>query len=160
MERIAGLRPGARAVALAFLASGTVHLVRPSVFRPLVPPALPAKDELILVTGVAELACAIGLGRGARWAPAASVATLLAVWPGNWWMAIELQRQPTSPPMLRAAAWLRVPLQIPMILAALDPVARREPSLTGRPSWRHEPHWGSSRRRPVRPNRPARAPAR
>ena len=53
-RRIVGL-------ALLFIASGTTHLVRPQVFEPIVPRALPARRELVYASGVAELVCAAGL---------------------------------------------------------------------------------------------------
>ncbi len=114
------LRPGAQAVAGAFAVSGTVHLVRPRVFRPLIPPALPAPDAWTVGTGVAELVCAVGLARGARWAPAATTATLLVVWPGNAWHAVATQRS-SAHPALKAAVWARLPLQVPMLRAAAHP---------------------------------------
>ena len=40
----------------AFLVSGTVHLVRPETFEPLMPEMVPAHREVIYASGVAELA--------------------------------------------------------------------------------------------------------
>lgn len=114
------LRPGATGVVVAFSVSGAVHLLRPSVFRPLIPPGLPAPDAWIVATGLAELACAVGLVRGHRWAPAATAVTLAAVWPGNWWHAIATQRSGAHP-VVKAAVWARLPLQVPMMRAVLDP---------------------------------------
>jgi uncharacterized membrane protein len=119
-RRLAHLKPGARAIAAAFVISGTIHLARPQVFDPLMPPALPAPQAWIAGTGVAELVSAGGLLAGTRWGPGAATLTLLAVWPGNWWYAMRLQGTDAQP-ALRAAAWLRVPLQIPMLAAVHDP---------------------------------------
>ena len=47
-----------------FITSGTTHLVKPQVFEPLVPHALPRRRELIYASGVAELVCAAGLLNG------------------------------------------------------------------------------------------------
>ena len=60
----------------AFAASGAVHLVRPEVYEPLMPSFVPKHREVILGSGVAELACAAGLlhprsRRAAGWASAA-----------------------------------------------------------------------------------------
>ena len=121
------LRMGATGVVVAFSVSGAAHLLRPSLFRPLIPPALPGPDAWIIATGVAELTCAVGLVRGYRWAPAATAVTLAAVWPGNWWHAIVTQRS-ASHPAVKAAVWARLPLQVPMMRAALDPY--REDPLT------------------------------
>lgn len=114
------LRSPSRVVVAAFAASGVAHLVRPGLFRPLIPPALPEPQAWVIATGVAELACAVGLVRGSRWAPAASVATLVVVWPGNWYHALVVQRS-GAPSVVKAALWIRLPLQVPMIAAALDP---------------------------------------
>jgi uncharacterized membrane protein len=111
-------------VAALFAASGTLHLVRPRVFTPLIPPALPRPTEIVYASGVAELACAGGLARRARWAGPASAALLLAVLPGNVQMAADAtaaaRRRPTPARVgLAVACWLRVPLQLPLVAAAL-----------------------------------------
>lgn len=121
----APLSPVARAVTGAFLVSGVVHLVRPQVFEPLVPRALPRRRELVLVSGVAELACAAGLLTPAlrRPAGAASAALLVAVWPGNVQMALDahraVRRRGSTPrrELRRAVTLARIPLQVPMIRA-------------------------------------------
>jgi len=48
-------------LAALFIASGLVHLVRPRVYLTMMPPYLPYPSELILVSGVAEIAGGIGL---------------------------------------------------------------------------------------------------
>ena len=115
----APLRRDAKIVIGAFLASGTVHLVRPEVFEPLMPGWVPAHREVILGSGVAELACAVGLlaPPTRRLAGLASAALLVAVFPGNVKMALDAQRGRNTG--LKAAAWARLPLQLPMIRGAL-----------------------------------------
>ena len=44
-----------------FTVSGVVHLARPRTYEPLMPDWVPAHREVILGSGVAELACAAGL---------------------------------------------------------------------------------------------------
>jgi uncharacterized membrane protein len=102
-----------------FLASGAVHLVRPQVYEPLMPAWVPAHREVILVSGLAELACAVGMAapRTRRLAGWASVALLLGVWPGNLQMALDSNRSRNT--AFKAAAWGRMPLQLPMIRAAV-----------------------------------------
>lgn len=107
-----------KGIIAAFAASGVVHLVRPQVFEPLIPAALPAPRALVYGSGAAELACAAGLATRQPWAPVASAALLIAVWPGNWTMALDWQRSPGVHPVAKAAAWLRLPLQLPLIRAA------------------------------------------
>ena len=99
--------------------SGTVHLVKPEVFLPLMPSWVPTHREVILASGVAELALALGLvlpptRKVAGWA---SVALLLGVWPGNLQMALDSRRSKST--AFKVAAWGRMPLQIPMIRAAI-----------------------------------------
>ena len=107
-----GLRIGALVVAALFLASGVLHLVNPAAFVWLMPPWLPLQTELIVISGAMELAAAIGLVFKQRWAPIVTVITLLAVWPANWWFAIDSL---TSNPDIALIAWLRLPLQLPLL---------------------------------------------
>jgi len=113
------LPTGTRALAASFAVSGVVHLVRPQVFDPLVPRALPAPRALVYASGVAELACAAGLLARRRWAPRASAALLVAVWPGNAQHAVSTQRSRRASPAVKAAVWARLPLQLPLIRTAL-----------------------------------------
>ena len=106
---------GTKIVAGVFLASGIVHLVRPQVYEPLVPRGLPARRAIIVGSGVAELVCAAGLLSRQPWAPAASSALLVAVWPGNVTMAVAWQRSEKVSPPMKAVAWARLPLQLPLI---------------------------------------------
>ncbi len=117
-----GLRIGALVVAALFVASGVLHLVNPSAFLWLMPPWLPLKTELIVISGVMELASAIGLIFKMRWAPLLTVLTLLAVWPANWWFAIDSL---TSNPEIALIAWLRLPLQLPLLYWAYKAEVRK-----------------------------------
>ena len=111
-------------VAALFLGSGTLHLVRPESFISLVPSGMPARDAVILVSGVAELICAAGLVARAGWAGPASAMLLVAIFPGNLAFALDTAADPTAPLLLVVAAWARLPVQVPLIWAALQ--ARRD----------------------------------
>jgi uncharacterized membrane protein len=106
-----------------FAASGTVHLVRPQAFAAIMPRAIPGRlhKNLIYLSGLIELVCAVGLFRRTRWATPASVAVLGAVFPANLQMALDAGsgRNPgaADKPLL---AWGRLPLQIPMVWAAIQ----------------------------------------
>jgi len=109
----------AKLLAAGFAGSGAVHLAKPEVYEPLMPSWVPAHREVILGSGLAELALALGLvlpptRRLAGWA---SVGLLLAVWPGNLQMALDSNR--SSSAAFKVAAWGRLPLQVPMIRAAV-----------------------------------------
>lgn len=122
------LAAGPRAVAAAFLASGVLHVVRPGVFEPIVPRPLPYKRELVYASGLAELACAVGLlvPRTRRFAGLASAALLVAVFPANVQMALDARSaitrkgSTTSRQVLCAVAIARLPLQVPLIRWALQ----------------------------------------
>jgi uncharacterized membrane protein len=109
----------AKLLVAIFLGSGAVHLMKPEVYEPLMPSFVPAHREVILASGVAELACAVGLvlpptRRAAGWA---SAALLVGVWPGNLRMALDSNR--SSSTAFKVAAWGRMPLQVPLIRAAV-----------------------------------------
>jgi uncharacterized membrane protein len=113
-------------LASAFLVSGTAHLLRPQLFDPLIPPRLPAHRAIIYASGVAEIACGLGLlhprtRRGAGWA---SAAALLTVWPGNVQMSLNhaervRRRGDLASRAAFAATLVRLPLQVPLIRIAL-----------------------------------------
>lgn len=118
-------------LAALFITSGTTHLVKPEVFEPLVPHALPRRRELVYVSGAAELACAAGLlhPRTRRYAGLASAALLVAVLPGNVQMSANYgkraRRKGTAPAQAAFAATLaRLPLQLPLIRSALRAAGR------------------------------------
>jgi len=116
------------ALVAIFAVSGVVHLVRPEVYEPLMPSWVPRHREVILGSGVAELVCATGLALPAtrRTAGWASALLLLTVFPGNVKMALDSQQITSTSPRARgfkAATLLRLPVQWPMIRAALK-VAR------------------------------------
>jgi uncharacterized membrane protein len=101
-----------------FGVSGVVHLARPQTYEPLMPKAVPAHREVILASGVLELLCAAGLlhPRTRQLAGWASVAVLLGVYPANIKMAADSTR--SSSAGFKAAAFGRLPLQLPMIRSA------------------------------------------
>ena len=110
--------PGTLVVAGAFTVSGAAHFLVPEQFEPLVP-ALPGGARAwVLASGAAELVCAAGLLRRSRWAPAATAATLAAVWVGNWHLALQWQRS-RRPAWAKALAWGRLPLQVPLLVWAV-----------------------------------------
>jgi uncharacterized membrane protein len=101
-----------------FTVSGVTHLVRPQVFEPLMPSWVPRHREVILGSGVVELACAAGLAHPAsrRLAGLVSAAVLLGVFPGNLKMAVDASR--TRSTKFKAIAYGRLPLQLPLIRIA------------------------------------------
>jgi uncharacterized membrane protein len=107
-----------------FVVSGVVHLVRPKVYEPLMPSWVPRHREVILGSGVAELACAAGLALPAtrRTAGWASAALLVGIFPGNVKMALDAQQvrsTSTRARQYKVGTLVRLPLQLPLIRAAL-----------------------------------------
>lgn len=108
-----------QALAGIFAVSGAVHLVKPEVYEPLMPKIVPAHREVILASGVVELLCAAGLlhPRTRRVAGWASAGVLLAVYPANFKMANDVKSSRRTG--LKAAAFARLPMQLPLIRAAV-----------------------------------------
>jgi uncharacterized membrane protein len=107
-------------VAATFTVSGTLHLVRPDLYLPLVPRALPAPAAIVAISGLAELICAAGLVTRRSWAGPVSAALLVAVFPGNVQFALDRTADPAADTRMVVASWLRLPLQLPLIWAALQ----------------------------------------
>ncbi len=113
------LTGGQGALAALFAVSGSLHLVRPQIFEPIVPRVLPAPRALVHLSGLAELGCAAGLAYPPtrRAAGAASAALLVAVLPANVQMALVARRRGSA--VRRVVTAARVPMQLPMIRTAL-----------------------------------------
>jgi uncharacterized membrane protein len=115
-----------------FVASGTLHLVRPQVFVPIVPRGLPARTELVYASGVAELVCAAGLALPATRAAAGwgSAALLVGVFPANVQMTVSAvkrwRRRPEdrSRLLLAGGTVARLPLQWSLVRVALSATRR------------------------------------
>ena len=100
-----------------FVVNGTIHLARPKTYEPLMPSWVPAHREVIVGSGVAELALAVGLlapptRRLAGWG---SVLLLIGVFPGNMKMAVDAVQGDSR--AFQAVALARLPLQWPLIRA-------------------------------------------
>lgn len=98
--------------------SGVLHFVRPGPFIAIVPRSLPRRAELVAISGAAELVCAGMLAHPAAREIGGPVTAALfaAVFPANVSMALRSGARPT---WYRAVLWLRLPLQIPLVLGAL-----------------------------------------
>jgi uncharacterized membrane protein len=94
-----------------FLAAGALHFIRPGMYEAIVPACLPAHRELVLASGAAEMLGGAGLVHPAtrRLAGWWLVATLIAIFPANVWMAQHPERYRV--PGGRRALLARLPLQ-------------------------------------------------
>ena len=102
--------------------SGVLHFTHPGFYRQIVPRQLGHAGDVVSLSGAAELLCAAALvlpptRRLGGWATAA---LLVAVFPANVQMALDGGLKgagfPANSPVL---AWLRLPLQVPLVLMAL-----------------------------------------
>jgi len=107
-----------KGLAALFIGSGTLHLLRPTLFASAVPAALPAPGAIIAASGIAELVCAGALLSGHRWAGPISATLLVAIFPGNVTVAFATAADPGASRLARVAAWARLPLQVPLVWAA------------------------------------------
>jgi uncharacterized membrane protein len=102
-----------------FLVSGILHFAKPEPFVRIVPPMLPHRTELVMISGAAEILGGIGLliPRTRRVAGYGLALLLVAVFPANIYMAVA---HVTFPGILgnRWLQWLRLPLQMPLIWLA------------------------------------------
>lgn len=115
-------RSAVRLSALLF-GMGALHFVSPAPFDSIVPRALPGKARTwTQASGAAELAvgAALAVPRTRRIGGVAAAALFVAVFPANVVMAVQWWRRPLQ---YRLIALGRLPLQIPLVTAALK-VAR------------------------------------
>ncbi|MGH2839983.1 MAG: DoxX family protein [Solirubrobacteraceae bacterium] len=99
-----------RLLSVSFIASGSLHFLRPSMYEQIVPDVLPAHRGLVLTSGAAEIAGGVGVAiaatrRSAGWW---LIATLVAVFPANVHMAMHPARYPAFAPFV---LWARLPFQ-------------------------------------------------
>lgn len=96
---------------LFWAVAGAMHFVRPGFYEAIVPPPLQRyKRELAIASGIAELVGALAVipRRTRRFARIWLLATLLAVYPANVYMALEPERFRRIP---RSLLWARLPVQ-------------------------------------------------
>jgi uncharacterized membrane protein len=97
-----------------YVGAGVGHFVATRMYERIMPDYLPRHHELVLLSGLAEIAGGVGVlvpqtRRAAAWG---IVLMLVAVFPANVWMVQHPERFPGVPMW---AMWLRLPLQVPLI---------------------------------------------
>jgi uncharacterized membrane protein len=97
--------------------AGATHLLAPARYEPIVPRRLGAPRPWVLASGLAELACALGLThpRSRAGAARASAGLFVAVFPANVQMAVTALRSPRASAGYRAFTLGRLPLQVPLV---------------------------------------------
>ncbi len=111
------MRLGRAVMGAVYVVAGVGHFVATRMYMGIMPDYLPAHRELVLLSGVAEIAGGVGVlvprtQRAAAWG---LVALLIAVMPANVWMVQHPERYPGIPVW---AMWVRLPLQGVLILWA------------------------------------------
>lgn len=106
---------------MILLGAGVLHLVQEKSFRRTIPKILPFRKAIVLVSGVFEIMFSVLLWvkKGQGITSKFLAFFMIAVFPANIYMAIKkiayLPGKPGNPWIL----WLRLPLQIPLIVGAL-----------------------------------------
>jgi uncharacterized membrane protein len=98
--RCAALRGSLRWLLAAFyLTAGVIHLAAPEGFLPIVPDWVPWPRQVVLATGICEIAGSVGLltVRWRRWAGSMLALYALCVWPANIKHAVDGIHLPPLP---------------------------------------------------------------
>jgi len=112
----------AAALAAVLGASGALHLVVPATYDAVVPRSMPGPARAwTLASGAAELVVAAALAAPAtrRTGGALAAALFVAVFPANVSMALRAARSDRASTRRRLVTVLRLPLQVPLVTAAL-----------------------------------------
>ncbi len=132
MRRSSLPSPAAIALVAILGGAGIAHFAKPEFFDPLVPKWMPGSARLIThLSGVAELAAAvlIAMPRTRRPGGWFALATFVGVYPANIQAALDGGMREMDPPFdSAAAAWLRLPFQLPLIWLAWKVARERRPS--------------------------------
>jgi uncharacterized membrane protein len=103
-------------LAIFFSFAGAMHFVAPAAYASIVPPWLPNAPLLVIISGICEMAGGLGvlLPATRRLAGWGLIALLLAVYPANIHM-LRLAYENDATALWKAALWLRLPLQLPVL---------------------------------------------
>lgn len=98
--------------AIAYVAGGTMHFLRPEFYLKMMPPYVPWHEAMVQISGLCEILGGVGLliPRTRRMAAWGLVALLIAVFPANLYMAtnpVEAGAATIAP----AIRWGRLPFQ-------------------------------------------------
>jgi uncharacterized membrane protein len=105
--------------AVSMLGVGVMHFVAPGFFVKIVPRWFPWAKPAVFWSGVAEVGSGVLLAvpRTRRIGGWLAALTIVAVYPANIQMAVDATRNGSK--LAAAAAWLRLPMQFPMLARAL-----------------------------------------
>ena len=105
------------ALALAMIAVGVAHFVRPKPFVRIVPKILPAPLALVYISGFFEVLGGVGLliPQTRPLAAWGLIALYIAVFPANFYMLTHNISLDPNKPIPRWALWARLPFQFVFI---------------------------------------------
>jgi len=97
-----------------YIVAGVAHFLNTRRYASIMPDYLPAHHELVLISGVAEIAGGLGVfipqtRRAAAWG---LIILLIVMMPANIWMVQYPERYSDIPQWI---LWVRLPLQLPLI---------------------------------------------
>jgi len=122
------LRASRWLLAAGFVFAGVMHFVITPQYVRIMPPWLPLHRELVLLSGVCEIAGGVGLlvPRTRRAAGVGLVLLLVAVFPANVQMLLDARAAHASP-TAQTLLWARLPLQLALVawVAAASGLRRR-----------------------------------
>lgn len=124
----------AKALSGLLMFMGVLHFVAPKPFDAIIPEEIPGDPRtLTYASGAAELGIGAALlpRRTRRPAAALAAALFIAVFPAN---VNTVRLWVNKSPLLKTIAWARLPLQLPLIAAALvvwRKTPRTAPTTTG-----------------------------
>ena len=107
-------------LAIFLVVAGVAHFVAPRPYVEHLPELVPMRAELVALTGIAEIVLAAGLVGPRRWRRPVGLAVaayLVLVFPANFYAAVS--QVPIEGVPNGWIRWARLPLQIPLIAAAL-----------------------------------------
>ena len=113
-------------LAVIMAGAGILHFVNPRPYVEHLPAIVPLRDELIALTGAMEMVLAAGLVGPRRWRRPAGLALagyFVLVFPANIYAAVS--QVPIDGVPTGWVRWARLPLQLPLIAAALWSTGRR-----------------------------------
>jgi uncharacterized membrane protein len=104
-------------LAAFMVGAGVMHFVSPGFFERIVPKWIGHEKAVVAWSGAAEVLCGVLLAvpRTRRFGAWLTVVTLVAVYPANLQMAVDAGRPQEAADWV---AWLRLPLQFPLIVWA------------------------------------------
>lgn len=115
------------ALAAVMVTAGILHFVIPDTYARIVPRGLGDARTIVYASGVAEAAAGVLLGvtRTRRLGAWCTAAVLVAVFPANVQMALDSGGGAPGATASPVVAWLRLPLQVPLVLWAVAHARRR-----------------------------------